>query len=84
MSSFFPSISEQLYFWVPLIFFGHGFGTSWLLFFFFYLKLGAISFSLFMLLLLSLLTPNNFFQIFTSDLYLLSRTVEWQFFSRVV
>ena len=38
MSSFFPCISEQSYFWVTLIFSGHGFGTSRLLFSFFYLK----------------------------------------------
>ena len=38
MSSFFPCISKQSYFWVTLIFSGHGFGTSRLLFSFFYLK----------------------------------------------
>ena len=93
----FPSLSSLyvlFYFLFPTIAEYYNFGPLWYLsvmvlvclgcfFSFFYLKLGAISLSLFMLLLLSLLSPNNFFfTIFTSDSCLLSRTVAWQFFLR--
>ena len=74
----FPSLSSLyvlFYFLFPTIAEHYNFGPLWYLsvmvlvrlgcfFSFFYLKLGAISLSLFMLLLLSLLSPNNFFSNF--------------------